>query len=144
MQMQTDSQSLLMQSSHSNPTEKTESHWPVIPQGHCFPTECYTKFQWRNGFHCDLIRISSRLKSPNQSQISKLISQYQQFYYTEDFRNLTHKITRFYASFETMSKNLQAAKPQPKAAEQDTISRLPLGLKASQPTRTYILSYSRE
>ena len=43
-----------------------------------------------------------------------------------------------------MSKNLQAAKPQPKAAEQDTISRHPLGLKASQPTRTYILSYSRE
>ena len=20
-------------------------NWPIMPQGHCFPTECYTKFQ---------------------------------------------------------------------------------------------------
>ena len=24
-------------------------NWPIILQGHCFPTECYTKFQWHNG-----------------------------------------------------------------------------------------------
>ena len=37
---------------------------------------------------------------------------------------------------EILSKNLQGAKQEPKAAEQVTISRHSLGLKASQPTRT--------
>ena len=86
-----------------------------------------------------IVNICGKLKLPKQSQISKLISQYQQFYnYTEDFRHLTHNITisKFYAGLEILPKNLQAAKPQPKAAEQVTISRHPLRLKASQPTRT--------
>ena len=69
--------------------------------------------------------------------MSKLFSQYQKFYETDDFRNLTHNITisRFYASLEILSINLQAVKLSPKAAKKVTISRNPRGLiKASQPT----------
>ena len=42
--------------------------------------------------------------------MSKLFSQYQKFYETDDFRNLKHNITisRFYASLEILSKDLQA------------------------------------
>ena len=53
-------------------------------------------------FHCYLnSKNNSNKVTKNQSQISKLISQYQQFYYTGYFRNLTRYITifGFYASF---------------------------------------------
>ena len=65
-----------------------------------------------------MLNNSSRLKSPNQSQISKLISQYRQIYYTEDFRNITHNFTisRFYAGIGILLIIRKACKPQPKVA----------------------------
>ena len=73
------------------------------------------------------------------TDILKLISLYQQFYYAQDFLNLTHNIIipRLFVSRRFLSINLKAAKPHPKAAEHVTISRHALGLEAHLPTMTW-------
>ena len=66
-------------------------------------------------------------KSKSVSSPLKLISLYQQFYYAQDFFNLTHNIIipRLFVSRRFLSINHKAAKPHLKASEHVTISRHP-------------------
>ena len=87
--------------------------WPIMQEVYCFQHNATQNSIDTMAFHCYLmVNYSSRLKSPNQSQILELITLYQQFYYTENFRNLTLNMTisRFYASVRSLSIYLKFAK----------------------------------